>query len=526
MTPPATPALPPPSRSALPPGVAVALGVVVLVLIPSFLAYVRVWDGGGTYPHGWVILGLCLYLVWRDRGVLQRGTGGIALALVPLAGASLLWFVSMVMEVQVGHLFAIPFLLLGWGVVVYGWAGVRALAPVAATFLLAVPLWEVFTRPLQTATVLVSGAVVRLLGIEAVIQGDTITIQYGTFLVEGSCAGLGYFLTGLVVGVCYAHLFMRSWGGRVAVVALGAGLAILSNWVRVGSLVVIGEATEMQSSLMASHGNYGWVLFSISLIPFFLIAQRMERWDRKWAKAGGGTGPQDADRQGAAGEAGSAEGQAAPVGDPAGDTDAATRKTRDAALSARALLATGAAALGPLLYYGLGALPSAEMEPGSFLAREGGWAETAVTSPVTWQLEYPDPDLRRQIAWSSGDTATVFTDRLVYRDQEQGRELVNSLNRIAPDSLILRERTVGPVDARGRSVREAWVQGDQGVVLTWYWYRVAGAETASGARAKLLELVAFVTRRQQAELVTVSAPCGEDDCEPAARALLAFLQEG
>jgi hypothetical protein len=53
----------------------------------------------------------------------------------------------------------------------------------------------------------------------------------------------------------------------------------------------------------------------------------------------------------------------------------------------------------------------------------------------------------------------------------------------------------------------------------WYWYRVAGIDTPSAAKAKLLELLAFVMRGPASELVAVSTPCGVGDCRDGEAAL-------
>jgi hypothetical protein len=117
----------------------------------------------------------------------------------------------------------------------------------------------------------------------------------------------------------------------------------------------------------------------------------------------------------------------------------------------------------------------------------------------------------------------VQVDRFIYARQTQGGELVGGGNRIAKAADVRGERTIGPLDAGGRLARQAIVRTPQGIRLAWYWYRVAGVNTATPAKAKVLELAAFVGRTAPSELVVVSTPCSAADCEAAARALFSVI---
>jgi EpsI family protein len=123
----------------------------------------------------------------------------------------------------------------------------------------------------------------------------------------------------------------------------------------------------------------------------------------------------------------------------------------------------------------------------------------------------------------SNGTQSVHLDRLVYRSQEQGAELIGYGSRIATDSALVVERTVGPVGARRRLVNEAIVRDGEGHRLVWYWYRVGGVETSQPFRAKLLEVWAFFSRATQSELIAFSAPCAGASCEGAFQALSGYF---
>ena len=442
--------------------------------------------------------------------------GGWALAIVPLVALTGLWLVATILNVGVVQQAALPILLTCWGLSVFGLGAAGVLLPVTATFLLAIPFWEVLIPPLQLLTIVVNEILLFLVRIPADVQGEIITIPAGSFQVAESCAGLIYFMVAMVVGVLYAHLFVKRWRIRLAILALAATTALVSNWVRVLGLVIIGHLTDMQSSLMTGHHTYGWIIFTIALVPFFVLARRVEQWF--------------AVRSEPVADQGLPHGALPTSTDEPIDADDAGLgglwSSRDAILR-RAILTSAVALIGPVLYFGYGSLPesgAAGYEVAALTDAGSSWEVTpeSLERPFTWQPNFTGAAERQTASLTDGE-AQVYLDQFTYRDQVQGAELIQGANRIAPRDLVLQERVNGPVDRTGRFVREAVVQTEQGPILVWYWYRVAGVDTSSPALAKLLELVAFVRRHREAELIALSSPCGEDSCLSAFEALVTLF---
>lgn len=482
----------------------VGLAVLLVAFAPTVASLPMVWWEQEGYVQGFLLAPFVAYLLWRDRDQLVP-PGPLApseLAIVLLGGSGV-WLASQIMSVQAGAQLMFLVILTGWGLYVLGLRSWPVVLPLAATLLLAVPVLDTFIPVLREMAVVMSGLFVRLLRIPAEIQGDLIIIETGSFVIENGCAGHAYLMVGLTMGAVYSHLFMRGWKTRLGVVALAGAVALLSNWIRITHLVWIGYSSQMQSPTITDHVVHGWIVFSIALVPFFFLARRMERWNAPRSVAGGSDANRAEDRV------------------PAVD-----------AWRRRLALATGVAAGGPVLFYLGSILPSAEARDVPIAPAGSEWVEAAPggapdASPSAtpdWQIAYAGVDRREESRWvREGDEGLVVGQRLIYERQRQGSELINSLNRIAPASMVARTRTVGPLDASGTTLQETWVRTDEQAWLVWHRYRVAGIATASSARAKLLELVAFVTRRRQAELVTLAAPCGPESCETAARELFHFF---
>ena len=464
----------------------ILLAAVLAFFLPTLWGFREAW-ASPTYTHGYVVALATVWMTWRARHELHPDGSGVPSALAVIGLLSFLWLCATIASARSVAQLVLPALLLAWSAAVLGASAARRLAPIAAFALLAVPVWEVLVPPLQAMTTLVSGLMVRAVGVPAVITGNLVEIGAGSFIIADGCAGLSYLLAGLTIGALYAHLFGTGWATGARVMALAAALAIVGNWIRVASIIMIGHLTDMRSPLVEAHLTFGWAIFFAGLLAFFPLARRVvERGRRAIA--------------------------------------APTLPARAPLRTSAAAVATLTAVAGPLVFHLGSLLPTREPPPPQLAASAAWQARTlgASARPTAWMPAFGGAGEHVTEAWTDGPR-TVVVDRLVYRGQAQGSELIGYGNRIAPDTALVGERLMGPVGARRRLVNEAIVREAEGFLLVWYWYRVGGRETESAARAKLLELWAFATLTRVSELITLSAPCDGGDCADASRTLTGFL---
>lgn len=477
------------TRQALAGGVFLITG---LAFWQTWMVLPGIWSADRS--HGFVAAALCAWLMWRDRAMLTAGRAPLTLALPAILALSMIWLAGMIISAEVVQIAMLPLIALAWLVAVYGLAVVPAAWPIAAVFSLAVPIWEVLVWPLQMMTVLFNSVLIKLLGIEAIIRGESITLPSGTLIVAGSCSGINYLMTAVTVATTYAMLFTKQWPTRWRIIGTAAFMALLANWIRVFGLVVIAHQTKMQSPLIEDHSTYGWVIFAVAMLVFFMLASRLERRERDLHN------PVQA-----SGAAGTPQATGAMPSIPV------------------LVLASLAAVAGPLLFIGIDTLP----RPTSLADQVSGVAVTSTWAPAsasssTWLPAFNGATESR-VARVTRAGVDVQLNRLIFGNSTQHAELLGGGNRIAADSLTLAERLVGPLDASARMVRETAVREGESIRLVWYWYRVANVDTPSATKAKLLEILAFASRSPAAELVTVSTVCAERDCRTATATLFAVV---
>jgi len=497
----------------------ISIGVVLLAFAPTLLGFIPMWweaDG-----QGFVAAGFTAYLLWRDRAKLLDFRVGVPEVALLTAGLSLLWLVAFVLNVQVVHQASVPLILLGWLLAVGGTGPFIVALPIVGIFFLAIPVWSVFIGVLQSMTIFVNGLLLDVAGIQAVVKGETIEITSGVFWVAQGCAGLNYFQTSLLISSIYALLFLKQWKYRAAAIGVALVLAIISNWLRVFGLIVIGHATEMQSSLIAEHAFYGWVIFAVAMLAFFFIARPIENKDAETARAA----------------------DAAAITTNADLPDSPVSHSRTVAAPQALLLPTLAAVVGPVLFLMLGGRTASGTEPlatpgiqveradgqlAVLVSRTDRAVEPSITTdssaaPAQWQPMFDGADVHRMEEFSFAK-APVRVDRFIYTTQDQGKELITATNQIVATENSLAQQVLGPLDETGRMVNSTIVRTPEGPRLVWHWFSVGGFVTQSSMRAKLMELIAFVrSNSPPAELITVSTLCAVNDCGAANETLYDFV---
>ncbi|MEO0344822.1 MAG: exosortase [Pseudomonadota bacterium] len=250
----------------------------LLLFLPSLPELHRRWTIGFSYTHGYLVLGMA---VWLGRHVLQRA-GAVQFKPLWSANALLALGCLAVVAVQavgidIAQQMALPGIT--WLVIlsVFGVSLALRLAPAFAFLFFAVPVWDVLVTPLQTLTTNVVGLMLKLNDFPVLISGYSVRVPAGDFEVAGGCSGLHFIVVGLTIAVFYGMTEMRSLRGRLLALGVALGLAFLTNWVRVYTLIVVGQMSDMQHYLITTdHYFFGWVLFGIAMFVFFVVVRRLE----------------------------------------------------------------------------------------------------------------------------------------------------------------------------------------------------------------------------------------------------------
>jgi exosortase len=446
-----------------------------------------------TYTHGLLVAALSVWLLWRattrmaaaDAGTQQFDGRGLFMGVLCLL--VLVWQLVFRAGIQLGYLLLLPPLI---------WCAIRislgAAAAWRAAFPLgflyfAMPVWDYLGPLAHLGTIHAVRLLLRVVGIPAYFSGETVHIPSGVFAIEGGCGGLHFIIVGLAIAALSGELRGDSWRLRVRWLVVALGLAMLTNWIRVFSIIVLGHVTHMQHYIVrVSHYWYGWGLFLLAIFLLFLYQRRFP--------------------------------ERSPAVVPAGPGEPAGLRLAPAPIVMALAIASLPAILNPVIEARTDEVPRLERPLRVELA---GW-RYAPADEHAWQPVQVAADLEQRWRFAR-DAQEVEFYVAWYREQKSRKKLGGYSNRPYGDAELLEERQVRE---SGHKYLAQRVTADGGEAMLWIEYRVGDRAFDSATRAQLwYSWRTLATLRSLPSSVHVlRSPC-QPDCAAASSTLSHFLSQ-
>jgi len=483
-----------PTKTHVPPGArgsrgwAVAVPALAFTLLAVFFAYgrtiaslVNIWRHSDTFAYGFLVLPVCVFLVWRSRDSLAPlQPRPYPLALIALIPLGLAWLAgraaSTLLVEQFSFVAMIPVLVVAH----VGPRVARRLAFPLGFLFFAVPFGDVFQPKLMAITAGFAEQALRLSGLAVVREGLYLVTTTSRWHVIESCSGLRFTIAGVVLATLFAHESYRSNVKRAVFIASSVVVSILGNGIRAYVLILVGHLTDLRLGRGMDHYAYGWLVFTIVMTLFFLVGAALR------------------DRE-------SPEASKPPVGGDDGPSTVVPRG-RWIAFTSLAVIALAVwpslDALRPLRGGGAPVAAIAAPSPnGAWTVEAEGlplWrpAFSGATSEANRRYDAPDGSVQCYIAY--------------YANQSQGRELLHQGNRLVdeddPRWRIVREANRRVGGAAGFTARETILRVPEGDLVVWLWYWLPDEYTTNPLRAKLQQARArLLGQRDHAAVVVLAA---------------------
>jgi exosortase A len=437
-----------------------ALLVALVMLLPLLLYFgtarslVDIWRRSDTFAHGFIILPISLWLVWRQRAALRAlPLQPFWPALLALAACGAAWLLASLAGVGIVRQYALAAMLPLTVLAILGKRITLALLFPLAFILFAVPVGEGLIPPLIDLTANFTIDALRLSGIPVLRDGNSFSIPSGNWSVVEACSGLRYLVSSVTLGCLFAYLSYRSAWRRGLFVLAAVLVPLAANGMRAYMIVMMGHLSGMTLAVGVDHLIYGWVFFGIVMLLLFWVGSF---WREDLDEAG-------------AGAAAAAPAPALPL-----------RRLQGAAVAVLAVLG-----LWPAVAAQLEARTGAPMPVPAPIAL----AAPAAPAFTDWQPDFAPASaaLRQFHAGRQPVGVTV----LYYGDEAGGNKLVSSTNRFGQDRTPDRENAVASrqeqVAGAPLAVREALLGVPGRRLLVWQWYVVGGKMTSNNYVGKLLQ---------------------------------------
>jgi exosortase A len=452
----------------------IVVGAASFALFDTISGIVATWYDSVTFNHGFLIVPICIYLVWQRRSEIAAtpfAPEWRGLLLVGLASAG--WLLGAVSGTLVVQQFAVVAIFQATVLTMFGRRLTKLLQFPLLYLYFAVPFGLALVPPLQDVTARFSVGLLKLAGVPVFVDGNMIAISTGNFLVAEACSGIRYLIASIALGVLLGGLIYRSWWRRAFFLLLSVVVPVVANGIRAFGIILIAHLTNNEYATGIDHIFYGWVFFT--LVTFVLLAIGMMMSE--------------------------AEEPAFQRPTVAATINVSMRPVIMVAALAVACVWTAKAYadyVNRSLPVGVAALVSPSVtQP---------WHPVAgAADPMQPKFFGADAVLSR--AYDAGN-GVVYLHVGYYAYQRHGAEAVSSLHELAHDSKEI-PNAVGKISqvvaGESLSIDYSRIQFNHGGRLIWYWYWVDGQFTGNPYWAKLLQLKAKLLRGPQAAAVVMIA---------------------
>ncbi len=242
------------------------------------------------YGHGYLVPFIFAFLLYRSReawlphiGRLTRG--GVALSAAFFAAAIAMNFLGQRLTIFFLSGLSLPLTVLGVGAMLFNPAGLARLRFPFLFLYAMVPvpneLLELISTPLKILVSRAAVATVDLLGVPVILNGFEVHLRWGPLIVGNPCSGLRSLVSLTALAALVAYLSPLRPKARAAVFLMAIPIAIICNYARITTLLMIADSWGLASVEPGSpaHDGSGYALFALAFLTLIAVSRWLEK---KW----------------------------------------------------------------------------------------------------------------------------------------------------------------------------------------------------------------------------------------------------
>lgn len=265
-------------------------GFFILAYLPVWKGLITMWLNSDDYSHGFFIIPISIYVVWRKREILNNVKPSLSWWGLPFVIFSILLYLFAHFT-EILTLVSFSMLLLFSAMIIYFY-GLRMfrelLFPlVFLLFMIPIPaqIYSQMTIPLQLLVTKISVWVTANLNIPIYREGNIIHLPDRTIQVVQACSGLRSMISILPIGAILGYFTLQSNLLKSILFLFGVPTAILVNIIRVVLLVLSFYYFKYDLTAGTIHTVFGMIIFILSLVIIFFAGGILSKWDRPLQKS-------------------------------------------------------------------------------------------------------------------------------------------------------------------------------------------------------------------------------------------------
>ncbi len=259
---------------------ALLLALLASLYLRVGIKLVEDWYVIPDFAHGFLIPFFCAYVIWEKRKAIREtplqpswaGTGLVLLAL--------LTYITGIYGAEL-FLARLSWIILMFGLVwtFAGWRMVRVLQFPLLCLLLALPfpavIFNQITFPLQLLASRAASAILPLMNVPVLREGNVIELPMMKLEVAEACSGIRSLMSLFTVAVIYGYLLEPSTWRRTLLALASIPIAVVANALRIVGTGLCVQFWDPEKAMGFFHEFSGWLMFLFSLSLVYLLQRSM-----------------------------------------------------------------------------------------------------------------------------------------------------------------------------------------------------------------------------------------------------------
>lgn len=241
-----------------------------LVYFTTFRDLFSVWSSDEDYSHGFVILPISLYLLWRKRDVLasqpiQPSMAGTAVFVLWVG----LYSIGMIARISTIEDLSMLVFTVGVVGILASWSAAKVFLFPSFFLIFMFPIpSEIYTRvtnPLLLISTTMSFHLLDVLGLPVLQEGNLLSLPNYSMQVVLACSGIRSLITIMTFSMLMGYLMTSSNFQRFLVFIIAIPIAMLGNVFRITVTSLLAYYVSHDAAEGYSHAFAGLVTFGLSL---------------------------------------------------------------------------------------------------------------------------------------------------------------------------------------------------------------------------------------------------------------------
>jgi exosortase len=276
------------ARIGSPPLIALWLTLILAFIgayFPVFESLVGAWYRSEDYSHGFLIIPVSLFLIWRKRDVLSRTQiAGSAWGLGIIFFSLCSYLLSHFAEIMSLASFSMVLFICGSVLYLFGRQVFKEIffALLLLCFMIPIPaqIYATLTVPFQLFVSAVSSFLASIANIPVYREGNVIYLPEHTLQVVQACSGLRSMISLLTLSAIFGYLTLKSNSLRTILFFSGIPAAIAVNIFRILIMIAAFYFFNFDLAKGNVHTIFGLFIFIVALMIVAAVRGVLSIWDR------------------------------------------------------------------------------------------------------------------------------------------------------------------------------------------------------------------------------------------------------